>query len=350
MPINFFYILMILFFSCSDNQPNQDIIIGAYYFDGWRDNTNHLTNSLMDTFAIRKPVWGWNSSGQMAKEIKLATSAGLNYFSFCWYLRDADEQTYYRDKYNQGLFEFIEEDGLGLMSFSILVANHAGGEITPANWELANRLWIDLFEKKCYMKLDGEPMLAFFSIRSLIKEFGSAQKVKLAFDDLRSKVVKAGFKGVKIAVCVSSVDSECQQAVDAGADILTGYNHAYEGIKKEMIAYPIEILRKNSEKTWAKIASFRLPVIPAVTLNWDPRPWSRGNGLLEKSHRFYGYTSSSCEETIRSVRSWLDNNSSNDRELRMAVIYAWNEYGEGAWLTPSDSDSLLNAVKTGLTK
>jgi hypothetical protein len=34
----------------------------------------------------------------------------------------------------------------------------------------------------------------------------------------------------------------------------------------------------------------------------------------------------------------------------MGVIYAWNEYGEGAWLTPSEgqNESLLDGVKKAL--
>jgi len=333
-----------------DRAPKDDLIVGAYYFDGWRNNPNHLTRSLTDSFAYRKPVWGWNSHGQMDREIRLAAGAGINYFSFCWYLRGNDEAGYKLDKYNQGLFEFDRKKGLGLMRFSILVANHEGSEISPGNWELASRLWLELFKKTYYLKVGGNPIITFFSIRSLVAQFGSVEKVNTAFKELKAKAVKAGFSGVKIAICVGSGTNECRQAVEAGADVLTGYNHAYEGIETERMAYPYEVLRRNSELTWDKIASFQLPVIPAVTLNWDPRPWSYGNALLSKSHWFTGYGASTCEESIRSVRIWLRNHRARNGELQMAVIYAWNEYGEGAWLTPSGSDSLLNGVKAGLAK
>lgn len=341
---------MPFFLNHLSDAPKKDIVIGAYYFDGWRDNANHLTEALTASFAARKPEWGWNSQGQMAKEVRLASEAGIDYFSFCWYLRDDDEKSYRNDKYNQGLFEFAREDGWGRMKFSILVANHEGSEISPDNWELASTLWVELFNKTSYLKIDGEPIISFFSIRSLVARFGSVEKVDAAFRNLRTKATNSGFTGIKIAICVSSAADECQQAVQAGADILTGYNHAYEGIAKERVAYPIAVLRRNDVMTWGKIASFKLPVLPVVTLNWDPRPWSYGNALMAKSHWFTGYSAATCTEAIGDVRKWLLSRRTMNKGLQVAIIYAWNEYGEGAWLTPSGSDSLLRAVKAGLDK
>jgi hypothetical protein len=51
-------------------QPKPRATVGAYYFDGWSGQTNHITELLKNEFAARKPVWGWKV------EITRAAGAG----------------------------------------------------------------------------------------------------------------------------------------------------------------------------------------------------------------------------------------------------------------------------------
>jgi hypothetical protein len=40
-------------------QAERRAVVGAYYFDGWTGQTNHITQLLRTEFAEREPVWGW---------------------------------------------------------------------------------------------------------------------------------------------------------------------------------------------------------------------------------------------------------------------------------------------------
>jgi len=40
-------------------EPKPRALVGAYYFDGWSGQTNHITELLKTEFADRQPVWGW---------------------------------------------------------------------------------------------------------------------------------------------------------------------------------------------------------------------------------------------------------------------------------------------------
>jgi hypothetical protein len=94
-----------------------------------------------------------------------------------------------------------------------------------------------------------------------------------------------------------------------------------------------------------------LPYIPVATLNWDPRPWANGNNWYSKSTRFTGYNSNTVYRAVKALHEWIYNNPGATSRDRVALLYAWNEYGEGAWLTPSENDTLhlLNGVKRALS-
>lgn len=322
--------------------------IGAYYFDGWRNNNTHLTYQLVNNYKERMPAWGWNSANNMDTEILAASNAGLEFFSFCWYLRDTIDVHYRNDPYNQGLFQFVQKDGLHLMKFCLMVANHEGSEIGPGNWNFAMKLWIEMFKQKAYLNVNSKPIIIFFSTAFLIKKFGSAAKVKLAFDQFRDLCRKENLSGVSIAACVSGNRFDCANAVSCGVDILTGYNHAYEGVSGYNMVLPIDNLKNHTIETWNNLSTFNVPVIPTLTLNWDPRPWKLGNELLEKSHRYEGYSPNTVFVFFRSLLRWIDLHPQAVTSEKLGLVYAWNEYGEGAWLTPGKNDSLLISVKNAL--
>lgn len=342
-----FAVLALPFFAAA-----QDIItLGAYYFDGWGSaNSRHLTPKLRDSFPERKPKWGWVTSTPQAmkEQIDLAADAGLAFFSFDWYYPDHDKKNFRQDPLNHALSLYLGAPNKKRLAFCLMVANHAGQEIGPDDWPTVTDEWVQLMKDPQYLQVAGKPYLAFFDLRSLERLFGSKEALHKALDELRSKV---GQPGATLAICVSPNIRSIQEARDCGFDMVTGYNYpdpAYKDFKK---VHNVDSLARFGNWVWNQFINAPLPYIPVATLNWDPRPWANSTNFYSKSVRYTGYDSSSVYRNIKAVRDWVLSNPSSTSPEHVAVVYAWNEYGEGAWLTPSGNDQLhlLAGVKQALS-
>lgn len=329
------------------------IKLGAYYFDGWTGLTNHITESLITNFPERKPKWGWITSTQknMQFQIDAAATSGISFFSFCWYYVNSDSTIFKNHPLNNALRLYIAAPNRNKLEFNLLIANHAGHIIGPKDWNVVTAAWISYFKNPEYLKVDGKPLVTFFSFRTLIQEFGSTAAVRLALEQLREKAKSNGLKGVNLAACIHDEKNDVNLAKQCGFDILTSYNDHTAGFseqKKRNIS--IDDLTKSNTRIWDNYKMEKLPYIPVVTLNWDPRPWYDIDKSLPLSQYYFGYSSRSVFEMISSLRKWCNRHPNQITKDRIAVVYAWNEYGEGAWLTPSKSDnSLLNGLKRALS-
>jgi hypothetical protein len=209
---------------------------------------------------------------------------------------------------------------------------------------------LQLFKQKGYLKVDGKPLLIFFETSSLVKKFGSAASVKEAFARLKDASRKAGLKGVAIAACVYAGGASVNEAEACGFDILTGYNYHGNGLLKEQEVTPIDSMHTAEVGVWNTISrKSSLPYIPCITLNWDPRPWRPDTVMVP---RFSGYSRSSVYKSVSAAKAWINENKERTPKERIAITYAWNENGEGGWLTPSRiaGDSLLLGVKQALKR
>lgn len=335
--------------------------LGAYYFAGWsgkspyddgsvsnawaRGMPTHFTKKLATEFSGRTPVWGWRDDTPelMERQIALAADHGITHFSFCWYWHD-----------NKGPINVggIEEDSKHLpmrlfmgaknndrMEFSLLVANHRGAEILgPDAWRQAADYWIaNYFKHPRYLRSEGRPVIMIFSPKG-------ADKAGL--DYLQEAAQKAGFPGVWVAGCGNVTAEE-------GYQIVTAYNtKPREGLNLEDI-YPFKLLVDWNVSVWNRTDRPPLPYIPVATQGWDRRPWEakNGEGLGQGSGvspHFARGTPEELEAYMRRMAEWMDANPDQTTKDRLALIYAWNEIGEGGWLVPCKDDpagAYLKAIR-----
>ena len=325
-----------------------NMLLGAYYFDGWNEGSYHIREKLKRQFREREPVWGWVTSTQPAvdAQINAAADAGIGFFSFDWYFKNGSDN----DPLNHALSLYLSSPERKKLQFCLMVANHNPYFIGPDNWEEVSGIWLQLFKQKGYLKVDGKPLLIFFETSSLVKKFGSAASVREAFARLKEASRKAGLKGVAMAACVYAGGASVSEAEACGFDILTGYNYHGNGLLKGQEVTPIDSMHTAETGVWDAISrKSPLPYIPCITLNWDPRPWRPDTVEVP---RFSGYSGSSVYKSVRAAQTWINENKGQTPKERIAITYAWNENGEGGWLTPSRiaGDSLLLGVKRALKK
>ncbi len=352
VPVSFVVSLFFATALFAAEAADESVCAGAYYFHGWSGKTNesHLTKLLLNEYSDRQPVWGWtvDSVEKIGREIDYCADHGLKFWSFCWYLPGTDHTA----ALNEALDLYLKSPNRGRMKFCLLVANHGSMQITPQNWDDCSKIWLALFKQPTHLTVDGKPLLIIFSPHDLIQSFGGPEKVREAFDRLRADARAAGLPGVSFAACAGETPALLDKLQSCGYDVFTGYNYSF-GWLNGGGEKPFQELIDKGEQTWNAIASASpLPYMPVATIGWDRRPWEIGVYPPEKMSVWYAdRTPQKVEEFIRRGAKWINNHSDRATKEKLLIIYAWNELGEGGYLTPTKKDgtAYLEAVQKGLS-
>lgn len=364
------FLLVVLLFIFADSKA-QKPCLGAFYFDGW-SGTDHniMSPTLLQNYAKREPKWGWVTSSQAVvdQQINYAADAGLSFFSFDWYYNS----NFKNQPLNKALGYFRNSPYNNRLKYCLMVANHAPFIIGPNDWSNVVTEWVSQFKSPSYLRVNNKPLLIIFSIETLVQKFGSAQNVHAALDSLRQVATRQGLPGVTVAVCMRTDLYNIRLAEQCGFDILTGYNYPGAGMSKDLLsnvnqyqaalsnkslkaaplnkaglAVPIDNLQKGEVKIWDQFPKLsKLKYIPAVTLNWDPRAWANPSNNYSNRPYYVGYSPATVKKSIANCINWVNANPGATSSEKIILLYAWNEMGEGAWLTPTkDGVDLLQGVK-----
>jgi hypothetical protein len=323
--------------------------LGAYYFDGWAGHSSqddgrpehawakgmpsHFTPKLAGEYSGRMPVWGWRDDTLevMERQIDLAADYGVAFFSICWYWRDnrkpINVQAIEEASTNTGVRLFMQAKNNHRMEFCLLVANHQGSEIVGTEaWKQAADYWIKMFRHPRYLRLGGKPVLVIFSPHG-------ADKDGLAY--LHTAARQAGFPGVEVAACGGGKPED-------GFTLQTRYNVKPPRTPNSQPSegHPYRELVEANVQAWAGTAE--RPLIPLATAGWDRRPWEGQGGLgangVPISWFFEGPTPAAFGGMLERMAQWMAANPARVTKDRLALVYAWNEMGEGGWLVPTKDD------------
>lgn len=334
----------------SPKNDNVQLKVGAYYFGGWSGLTDpyHLTSRLKKEFSNREPIWGWydNNLTIMETQINYASNNGLSFFSFCWYYPEDSLKT--RPE-NNSLDLFLRAKNRSQMQFTLLVANHKGFVIGPNDWDDVSKIWIELFKRENYLSINGHPVLIFFSGEEMLKAFGGIEQTKQALQSLKSKALTAHLKVPLVGVCATPGPengwSDLINLKKAGFDFFTGYNYHEYGVgeDKKQEFDRLEIVHDQIWNTFAR--KDILPYVPVVTTGWDMRPWEKTN--LPQSYYYKNRTPEKIATFVRNAIIWTKDHPKQSLQDRLVMLYAWNELGEGGYITPtkSEGDKILKALK-----
>jgi hypothetical protein len=342
--------LVLLPAAAQAEEPEFRAMVGAYYFDGWTGKTNHVTELLKTEFASRKPVWGWYDDAPeiMQRQIDYCADYGIAFWAFDWYYPEGEDKT---TPLNNALELYLKAPNRQRLKFCLLVANHGGFRIGPADWDECCRRWIALFREPTHLTLDGRPLLIFFSPGELQQAFGGVDGVRKAFTSLRAKAKEAGFPDVAIAACTGP-GAHLADLARSGYTLLTGYNYNL-GWMSGGGSQPFQKLIDGNRRIFEQFAAQTpLPYVPVITAGWDRRPWEMGKQPPARMSTWYpDRTPELVEEFVRLGVKWLDEHPDKTTPQRLLLIYAWNENGEGGYLTPTEADDTryLEAVKRAIT-
>ncbi len=342
--------LLLVFSGLSCNNRNKhakpDVMVGAYYFDGWAGNNKkaddpdepwaknvptHVTQRMVEEFPDREPVWGWrdDSMSIMERQIDLAADNGIKFFVFCWYWRDANgplnpeaiENLYLHTSMNL----YMKAKNRNRIKYSLLIANHGGAEIKGIeNWGIATEYLMKYFKDPQYQTVDGKPLVVIFHPGDVDNQ---------SLDHMQEVSKKHGLAGLAIAGCENSPDQHFTYK--------THYNIGlgkFKGAEEHDYA---DLVREH-EKQW--IGSETQPYIPEVTVGWDKRPWESSDGSGRQDW-YFPRSPELFKHFLLDAVTWMDEHPTETTKERIVLVYAWNELGEGGYLVPTKGDPEAKELK-----
>lgn len=343
------------------SDTKKEFSVGAWYFGGWsfppdaNGHTFHISPTLTTEYRDREPVWGWreDAPGVMEQQINYAAMAGLDFWGFCWYdnslLKPEDKKL--MDNLNNALGLFLKANNSRLLNFFLLSCQ----PVSDSNWEGVCDRIIAYFDQPNYLRVNGKPIVIFFNAEEIINDLGGAQKTNIALKTFRSKVSKAGHNDVLIgARTFPRPQNRLYQNKfkESGFDFLTTYNNSDDG-RKHSGSNSFEALLEGDAKSWNEISdNTPMPFVPVVGSGYDMRPWAKDHPAIPASDYWYSnVTPQKIANHLSAGINWINSHSSKTLG-NLLIMYAWNENGEGAWLTPTKAEGTerLDKIKEVIEK
>jgi len=315
----------------------------------------------------RQPLWGYemdNDPQVVERWIDTALAHGVNTFIYDWYwyiTKDGYHGPYLESALNDG---FLKARNNKKMNFFIMWANHEvihnywnyhkWGDDTSllfdpkVGWDdfklIVDRVINQYFKQSNYVKIDGCPVLAVFSMDLFVKGFGSLDEAAKAMDYFRAEAVKAGFKGIYLQETCGGgwflTEDQIKTMKERDAKLGMSAHAMYN-----MGGFDVDYLKHGAQaveirKQWDK--EFDIPVYPTVSIGWDDTPRYPAKGP-DDATRFHN-TPTSFATFLQVAKEYAD---AHPEQPKFIMINAWNEWVEGSYLLPDKLNGFgyLEAVR-----
>ena len=306
-----------------------DTQVGVFYFPGWSQEDRWHCIKASET--AQHPLLGYYREGDpLAADwhIKWALEHGISFFAFDHYVNEGGEML------EAALADgFLNSRFIDQFRFCLNWCNHAPAETQDLDeLEAFQDVVIDRYlAHPSYLHIDGKPVVMILAGYSFVQTLGveGAQEAFAAFEE-RCKA--AGLAGLYLAFCEGGITSAkaVEDSFAAGCDAFCLYNYPYAGTGvtgpgEPYVEAPYADLLTQGQglwKHWGAMAEGKF--WPTVMPGWDRRPWTKDRDLAR-----VGSTPELFGEALRSAKEHV-----NGQDIVM--IEAWNEWGEGSVLEPSD--------------
>ena len=198
---------------------------------------------------------------------------------------------------------------------------------TPALLEMTHYLADRYFGLPNYLTVDGRPVLMVWDTAALFKAHGGPEGFRQALAGMNA-VLRARGMGDLYLVSMGRVRAE----KDAGFAAMTGYGYygtdfdsPWEWRGGHSVPYADVI--SHYETIWSMFRrSAHLPYFPPIGSSWDSRPRHSDRAAVVSD-----YTPDSfrrmCQASLKHI----------GEPANLAIIEAWNEWGEGSFIEPDQT-------------
>ncbi len=261
------------------------------------------------------------------EELQLAVEAGIDYFVYTWNSDDKKNRIDFIDAPDHLIQGTLREEdntrrklhGRSPLREKVKMCAYLLGMHTQSDQDL-KRLIAEM-KQDYYEKIDGRPLVYIFS--GYRPELIRRLRAMAAEDGIPSIFVAFANNGpLSEDDDYSLADAVTAYAYDdRGAASGCGYKGFYEGMNAE------------NEKR----KRFGIPIIPLYSLGWSPRPRidTRVPWISYKDREYLpAPTLQEMKDGAESFCEWIKNNR-EFTALNHMIVFAWNEFEEGAWICPT---------------
>ena len=194
----------------------------------------------------------------------------------------------------------------------------------------------------------GRPVIKIHGGSWFLDRYGNDEaRTRAALDGLRQAARDAGLGEILIG---AGIMSRTRYAATQPLAKVFDFTGTYMDIPPTMVVpeeQPYELLAAESRAARRSHAADPLPWVPYLPAGWNPRPWTHAEA--DPNHRrFFAFpTREQWTAELRAMRDDLAARPSlglplPDGSRQPAfTIYAWNEFGEGGIVAPTQGDQSM---------
>jgi hypothetical protein len=340
-------------------------LIGAIRWDFW------FKGSPMIRTALSEPQWRYrlpffakvrrdglvevsgDSQDTVDREILAAVEGGIDYWAFVYY-----HNTDYKGnpvqpeilKGNLARQQYLASQYRNQINHTLILSLGYMG--TPSQWEQTiDDVLLHHFRLSNYQRVLGDrPLLYMFNMTYWQSFWGSAQKSRAMLARIREKSIKAGLGNPYIVLMHFYPQEAIQMQQSIGYDAVSTYaNPTGNNGRRQLYSYCTSLNRWFREQ----FRNSGVQLIPTINTGWDTRPLRDGRDPYVKRAANNDFCEPATpqeigkhlQETLKWVRVNRSFNESNN-----VLIYAWNEYSEGGWISPTllEGNARLRAVRQAI--
>lgn len=190
--------------------------------------------------------------------------------------------------------------------------------------EMTDYLADHYFALPNYLTVEGHPVLMVWDTAAIFRANGGPEGFRAVLDQMNALLAKRGMKSLYLVSMGRTRDEK-----EGGFSAMTGYGYygtpfdsPWEWRGGHSVPYA-DVLR-NYENTWSMWEKEAyLPYIPPIGSNWDSRPRHSERAVVVSD-----YTPANFRQMCQNSRKHIG------PPLNLAIIEAWNEWGEGSFIEP----------------
>ncbi len=328
-------------------QVPDDIAIGAIRWDAWFEGVKDAKIFEHPDWRGRAPFFAeYDQNGKvhlegdqpkvLQAEVAYARAMGLDYFIFSYY---PDTGSWGRDpvfhrRLNGALSAYLKlPDRMGVkfaISFNQLFPLDEAGVMAR---NLAN-----FAAHPDYMVTHSGTLPVFIlghDTLEFTKVYGTEERARSVFAAMRKAVRERTGKEITFVLMHYSSDKAWDSVRTYGLDMVTTYSNFAPG--KGAVAQDSAACQIHSQNVWVRAARAGVPYAPNITLGWDNRPRRQTNHDGKGSPQgpwCLPPTMGGLADQFREAARFVVLQDARP-PFRTITIYAWNEFTEGGWMTPT---------------
>jgi hypothetical protein len=320
------------------------VLVGAIRWDNWRLDSTASNAIANPAFANRIPYYAWrrpdgklgfpgDMRNALSADVEYARAAGIDYFIFGYYLETG---TWGRNREKAKALNRAFRTYLNLPDRAgVKFALSFNWSFPPADVPAVSSTIAEAAKRSDQMRTaDGAVLVFFFTpnVEVWAKGLGGEDGARQALAGIRRRVAEKTGERAYFVALLFGIDQGGPLAKRLGFDAISTYA---AGLADGNRAVPYATCATYARNFWTKAEKLDIGFLPNVSFGWDKRPIQKPSEH-EDSYPSWCTPATDTQWTnqLHAAVEAVNSDPHNDR-IKSVVLYAWNEFAEGGWISPT---------------